>query len=230
MSVALDANSTAPTTGTAVTDLYHVNQTVGPGANRLLVAQIGWTGGALPGTVSVWWDFGGTTQAMTRLVTVNWGAQLQADLWYLVNPTPGNKTLRVNWGTSTSNYATVNTVAFAGASGMDSGVSATGNGASASLAVTEGAGNSVIDCVSSDLAGYWGSWSHTGIFNAPSGVTGQGDNGGGASATLVENTGGASCYWVKVGGRIVAAASLWLVPEVSALLSTGVIGRSSFRT
>lgn len=104
MAVTFDANSTAPTIASAavgVTGVTHANLTVGSGANRALVVQLSFSLESL-GTVAVTWDSGGSNQAMTQIVAQKTtGTFGESQLWGLVAPTAGNKTLKVTWtGTS----------------------------------------------------------------------------------------------------------------------------------
>jgi hypothetical protein len=82
--------------GSLLTSLSYTGLTIAAGANIALVVTIDWDiGGAAPTGLSVTWDSGGTNQSLTRIV--NNGT---SELWGLVNPTIGNKTLAMSWTTT----------------------------------------------------------------------------------------------------------------------------------
>jgi hypothetical protein len=66
---------------------------------------------AAPGTVTVSWNFTGTTQAMT-LLTSSTVASSTIRLYGLINPTVGNKRLSASWGVTGSGILTA--MSFAG--------------------------------------------------------------------------------------------------------------------
>ncbi|MEK7556886.1 MAG: hypothetical protein AAB538_02830, partial [Patescibacteria group bacterium] len=69
-------------------------ETVGSGSDRLLLVGIS-QGNTAAVLTSVTWDQGGTNQAMTRINGVAQATDARVELWKLVNPTAGNKTLRI---------------------------------------------------------------------------------------------------------------------------------------
>ena len=83
---------------TGTTSATYTGITVGSGLDRALVVSLnfGIVGGTPPTGISVVWDSGGTNQAMTQIVS-GANAAGQAELWGLVNPASGNKTLAVSW-------------------------------------------------------------------------------------------------------------------------------------
>lgn len=95
MAVSRDANATAPTEAT-VSPVDITTLTVGSGSLRALVVQI--TTQASNTVTAVAWDQTGTPQPLTEIKTQQNATSLRsASLWGLVNPTAGNKTLRVTW-------------------------------------------------------------------------------------------------------------------------------------
>ncbi len=92
MAVVFDATAeTISASGAVTVDLTTL--TVGTGSNRALIALICWEGNATGVTLT--WDQGGSNQAMTLItgasVSASGGA---AQIFGLVNPVSGNKTLR----------------------------------------------------------------------------------------------------------------------------------------
>jgi hypothetical protein len=71
--------------------------TVGTGTNRALVFVMGMGGTGLP-TINVTWDVGGTSQAMTPILSfMNSSNNCSAMIFGLLNPTPGNNVLTASW-------------------------------------------------------------------------------------------------------------------------------------
>ncbi len=103
MTVAFDAKTTSAVflSASSAGTLSGTNLTIGSGANRVLIAFVTFSTLTVTG-VSVLWDATGTPQPLTKIIGVNsGGAAGRAELWGLVAPTPGNKTLRVLYtGTS----------------------------------------------------------------------------------------------------------------------------------
>ncbi|MGD1003599.1 MAG: hypothetical protein ABR884_03450 [Minisyncoccia bacterium] len=96
--VAIDATS-SPTESALNTTSVSLTYTVGSGSNRALVAHLSWAGCTpLPTGISVTWDSGGTNQAMTLMASSsNTSDPGLTQLWGLVAPTSGNKTLKASW-------------------------------------------------------------------------------------------------------------------------------------
>jgi hypothetical protein len=97
--VTVDAVGTELHVAPPVTSATYTGITVGSGIHRALVVSLnfGYNTGTPPSAVSVTWDSGGTNQAMTQIVSGNNGSNGEAQLWGLVAPTSGNKTLAVSW-------------------------------------------------------------------------------------------------------------------------------------
>jgi hypothetical protein len=113
--VALDANFTSDVgSATAVLSLSNPNLPITTASNRALIAQV-----ALgPSTTTVTgcvWDPTGANQALTLIKREPFpsGTALSVELWGLVNPVSGNKTLTCNFSASSA-FVTMNGVSFAG--------------------------------------------------------------------------------------------------------------------
>ena len=89
--IAVDVAGTGSGTGTTV-DITGPN--VGSGSNRVLLVGIA-QGNSAATLTSVTWDQGGTNQAMTRISSVSNASDTRVELWRLVAPTSGAKTLRI---------------------------------------------------------------------------------------------------------------------------------------
>lgn len=109
--VTIDAVGTKTYTAPGLSATY-TGITVGSGSNRALAVLIsfGQTGGASPTVQSVIWDVAGANQAMT-LVADSRPPGLNANsaqVWGLVNPASGNKTVTMTWvGTNETFVAAV---------------------------------------------------------------------------------------------------------------------------
>jgi hypothetical protein len=98
--VVFDAAGTKLYVAPPATSASYTGITVGSGANRALVVSLnfGYNTGVPPSAVSVHWDSAGTNQAMTQIVSgSNIATNDEVQLWGLVAPTSGNKTLSVSW-------------------------------------------------------------------------------------------------------------------------------------
>lgn len=150
--VAFDAFATAGANVTGTT-IGLTTQTVGVGSNRALVAGLSIQAQASAASVTCSWDSAGTPQPMSLITSVNVnGATGTMQLWGLVNPTSGNKTLTCSW--TGSNQIGIASAAFTGvnqAGGTTSFPnSATGSGASGpTLNVTNVTNGIVVDLVGS---------------------------------------------------------------------------------
>jgi hypothetical protein len=84
---------------TSVTALTANGLTIAAGANTSLVVPVVWSnGGTVPTGVTVNWDNGGAPQAMTLAGSIQSpGGGPHAAIYYLQNPTTGNRTLQLNW-------------------------------------------------------------------------------------------------------------------------------------
>lgn len=98
MTLAIDATASATTNTAGATTLNNANLTVGAGATCLLAVLVFQELSTVPSGEAVHWDSTGTNQAMTQIAaqnSPNFNGQVQ--LWGLVNPTAGNKTLSATW-------------------------------------------------------------------------------------------------------------------------------------
>lgn len=96
--VVFDANASASCTSNAVlgtTGKTCATLTVGAGANRAVVCAINWS--IAVSSVAVTWDSGGTNQAMALITGATATNTQFANLWGLVAPTSGAKTVNVTW-------------------------------------------------------------------------------------------------------------------------------------
>ncbi len=131
----------------------YTHMTVGSGSNRALIAVIvlGYNGsGARPTSISCTWDQGGSNQAMTLIGTINASNNFAtAQLYGLIAPTSGNKTLRLNYSNSTlnNNEAWIDAIAFTGVSqtgGATSFPGFTSADTGTTVAVTSATGDFVV--------------------------------------------------------------------------------------
>lgn len=124
--------------------------TVGSGSNRALVCAITWSTNN-PTAKSLTWDTGGTNQAMTVITNAGATNTVRVEIWGLVAPTSGLKSLLVSW----TNNADM-TVDCASWTGVDQtggvtsfphGTGSTGSSTAPAVTVTSASGNAVMDSV-----------------------------------------------------------------------------------
>jgi hypothetical protein len=105
-SVALDSCGALQDYGSAGTSQTYTLLTVGTGSNRALVVGTYYFDNTITAP-AVHWDSSGTNQAMTSIANLGTsGGGVRIELWGLIAPTSGNKTLTVTW-TTTGNVAVV---------------------------------------------------------------------------------------------------------------------------
>lgn len=149
MAVVRDANASAAVEYSS-TPAAFANLTVGVGTDRALVLQIVLGDSATLDVTSAVWDAVGANQALTPInAAFNATSNRGAELWGLVNPVSGNKTLTVAWTgggriiVNATSYIGVNQTG--GTTTFPNSVSATGSGSSASTgSITSATGNVTI--------------------------------------------------------------------------------------
>lgn len=152
MAVTFDANAVSPATVTTpgVSTLSVTTLTIGTGANRVLVAQyVGSTD-----VTSMAWDPTGANQALTLIFKQQFSgvASYWVELWGLVAPVSGNKTLTATLASSAT-FSSFNATSFNGASQAGGAGTfynagqASGSSTSARITVASAAGDMVIDTV-----------------------------------------------------------------------------------
>lgn len=104
MTVSISATATAATE-TFATTLTNANLTIPSGATCLAVWAVWAYGTVVPSGITMTWDSGGTNQAMTLVADANSGVTglntgAQAQVWGLLAPTIGLKTLSCSWTTT----------------------------------------------------------------------------------------------------------------------------------
>lgn len=145
-SVALDAAGTEHFVAPAATSYNYTGITVGTGSHRALVVTLQFDSNSDPTGVSATWDSGGTNQAMTLIKSLDKngdgsGGGCVNQLWGLVAPTSGNKTLAI--ATSSSRFF-VSAISFTGVNqtgGTTSFPNATGAVAVETVNITTVAGD-----------------------------------------------------------------------------------------
>lgn len=224
MAVTFDANATTDTTNNAVpggTGVSATNLTVGSGSNRVLLVHVVFSNQAVTSVV-LNWDNAGTPQALTLIKSANCiGATGRADLYGLVNPTAGAKTLKLTWNAVNSDVC-MNGVSWTGADqtgGVTSfphSTSANGNSGTASLVVTSATNNATM--VTVDGQGNLSAPTQTQTFldSTPASMSGGGSRAAGAATVTHQFTVTAANDWVCVGCDIaIAGAAAAFVPHTS---------------
>jgi hypothetical protein len=214
MSVAFDANSTADKTANGVTTADLTTLTVGAGSQRAVVGQIVWSGTVT--SPSLTWDNGGTNQAMAAVTGAGATSTCRVELWGVVAPTSGAKTLRASWTTARDIY--LNAVAWTGVDqtgGTTSFPNGTGSTNSSSttvtgtVSVTSAVGNAVMAVHGTPDANAT-SVNNTQTFldSSAAGISGLGNRAAGAASVSMTGTinGAGTIHIASAGCDIVAAA------------------------
>lgn len=218
MPVTLDAVANQVSHGDAVNTTAAAAETamtVGTGSNRALIVQMCFS--VDPGAISVVWDFGGSSQLMTKLLVTNNTSSRWAGLWGLINPVSGNKTLRATWLNAADFY--LFSVSFNGvdqtnaASTFTHVTSATGSGANPSFNIVSASGNWTISVLTANSA-LPTSPTQTQDFNDGSDnlILGAGQDGTG-SASVTHGWTMPSDTWVMVGTDIAAVGSINVIVD-----------------
>lgn len=211
MNVTFDANATAEVLASGTTSVTSSNLTIGVGSQRALVVQLCFDSKTVTG-VTVTWDNGVSNQAMTLIASaVGAGAFGRAELWGLVNPVSGTKSLRAAW--TGNSDALIDGVAWTsvnqtgGVTSFPNSTSATGNSTATLVTVTSAVGNATMDAVAILAVLSAPTKTQTFLNNAPANVSAGGSRAAGAASVAHQWTGGVINQWVSVGTDILAAAS-----------------------
>ncbi len=212
MAATFDANATADVTANGVTSLTSANLTVGSGSNRALIVQLGFSVKTIS-ALAVTWDFGASAQACAVVTgaAANATDNARAELWGLVAPVSGAKTLKAAWTTASDIY--MNQTSWTGvdqtggATSFPHGTSATGTSAAPSVTVTSAVGNATMACCC-DAAASITAMTQTQTFNdnVAAGINAAGSRAAGA-ATVAHGYTIVSNPWVVVGCDLLASAS-----------------------
>jgi hypothetical protein len=211
--VTFDAKITADATVASGTSISTTNMTVGSGANRVLVVELMFEAAVAPTSVSVTWDSGGSNQAMTQLVTKqDVTTTLTAQLWGLVNPISGAKTLKAAWTNSAegamgaASWTGANQTG--GATTFAHTASANGSASPASVSVTSATNNATMDSVAVSSGGSISSGNQTQVFldNSGTSLKAAAQRAAGAASVSFSWTLSTSLGWAIVATDIVAAA------------------------
>lgn len=233
MAVAFDATlATPPTIRAAPTSPQtETTLTVGAGANRVLLVLLQYAYSPLAGTgaSAVAWDSAGSPQAMTLIRRDIDSAVLDAgksdivwELWGLIAPTSGNRTLQVTFNTTSNVSMLIDAASFTGAD-QTSVATAFTNANFASLA---GGGSSTASVTITSATGNMVAGHHinvSGVFSATSGTnlyllnTAAANYDSGAASVAVTATITTSKNWGSQGVNIAAAGAGGLPPGQTTL-------------
>lgn len=223
--VTVNANATANAHTSSATALNLTSLTIASGSNTVLVVQLSFSVKTVT-SVTVTWDNGGTNQAATLIKTANGSGSLsRAELWGLVAPVTGNKTLRITWTTTSELY--LNATAFdgvdqtGGVTTFPNSTSTTNTGTTASLVITSAVNNITIDTLT--VAEIISNPTQTQLWldNSGTNVGGGASRGvGAATVTHAWTIASSSIAWVIVGCDI-AAVTVTTLPKLT-LLGVGL--------
>jgi hypothetical protein len=152
--VIFDAKATSEVYAANATTVSNTNLTIGVNSNKALVASLVVSLKTISAE-SCTWDVGGSNQAMSLIGVQNsTGANGRVELWGLVNPVSGNKTLTCSW-TTLSPDAFLDAVSWFGVD-QTGGVTTfphsagnTGTSTAISLTITSAPGNAAMDALAS---------------------------------------------------------------------------------
>jgi hypothetical protein len=223
VAVTFDAKQTTQFFATASAGPFDHNAaggviTVGSSAQRALIALIG-LGKASPVTTvtSVTWDNGGTNQAMASIGATNVTSgtnQFRVELWGLVAPTSGQKTLHVVISGTTSDVY-IDEVSFTGVDqtgGATSFANVTSNSATTAstetITVTSAVGNIGVVNWIGDVSMSTPGAGETAIYLDTSGsiTSAAGARKPGAAGTITQTNSANNNAWAGVAVNVVAAA------------------------
>jgi hypothetical protein len=147
--VVFDANSTADVgSSTAVSSLSNSNLTIGSGNNRALIAQVA-LGNNIVTVSSCVWDAIGANQSLT-LIKRQTDTASGIELWGLVNPVSGNKTLTCNFSGSVA-FDSLNGLSFTGVN-QTGGITTfynsagtTGSSTASSITIASATGDAIVE-------------------------------------------------------------------------------------
>ena len=215
MAIAVDSRN-AGTTTAVVNDMSWSHSLASLSNGILVVATGAVHNGASHATVaSAVWDSGGANTALSKFGAVDFGADGgSAELWYLLNPASGTKTIKATFlnspagSTGSVSLSGVNQATPWNAAGPHT---ATGTSAAPSNNVTSAAGEWGIDCLGFERfgGGLTQGGSQNLIANSTDGncYCGMSDEQEAASPIAFSWTGGGSVDWGWVGGSLIAAAA-----------------------
>jgi hypothetical protein len=221
--VALDATGTLAFASASLGPLDDTSLTVGAGTNRALVVCAIY-GSAI--TVIFHWDFGGTNQLMTSIKKSSNGGGLNVELFGLIAPTSGNKTLRATWVNSTDfKFCAISWTGVdqtGGSTSFPNSVATSGTSATPSSgAVTSATGNACVAVVANAGNNAQAGANQTEYFNDTQGsfnVAGQ-RAAGAASVTLSWSNGG-SDVWAEAATDILASGGAAFTAKFRRTLSS----------
>lgn len=235
--VTFDAKGTAVATGNGVTSADLTTLTIsGALTNPGLTAQVAWSGTVT--SPSLTWDNGGSNQAMAAVPGAGATNTTRSEIWGLVNPISGNKTLHAAWTTardiSLQGISWSNVNQTGGATSFPNGTSATAASGTNTgpVVVTSAVGNAVVGVFSTNDAGM-ASVDNTQSFidNAPATMSTAGNYAAGAATVTLTATRDATSHVASAGCDIAAAAGgggLTVAQEIPAIyqaMSGCIIGR-----
>lgn len=179
------------------------SHTVGSGSNRILIVGLSISSGISASAVT----YG--AQSLSHIIT-QFGANPDAEMWYLLSPTVGTATITVTFAASTA-FAVGSSVSYFNVASVGSSNGAHGSTSPASVTVSANSGDLVVDT----LAGNTGSWSadpsQTPRWNQVMGGTGAGSDKPAASpVTMTWSITATTVYWALVAVDLQPAT---VIPE-----------------
>lgn len=227
--VTFDANATADCTSNAVTTKDCATLTVGAGANRALVCQVGWSGAVTSPTLV--WDQGGTNQSMTAITGATATNTVVSQLWGLVAPTSGAKTLRATWTTARdivvncTSYTGVDQTGGATSFPHGTGATGTGNGVSQTLVtVTSAVNNAAVAVMATTGTPSAPTQTQTFLDSSPASESAAGARAAGAASVAFGWTVTSPIGWAAAGTDILASGAGAACTPTLTLLGVGRCG------
>lgn len=108
--VTRDSHGTTLDNNAVASPVNYSGLTIGAQSNLALVVEINWA--VAKAGVTLTWDSGGTNQALTLIKTFTSASGYVSELWGLIAPTQGNKTLQIAWSAGTAAFVVAATSYF----------------------------------------------------------------------------------------------------------------------
>jgi hypothetical protein len=207
-----DANASSNAHGNAITSLDLTTLGVGSGSNRALVAQVNYANASMP-TPTLNWDNAGTPQAMTEIGSgISNGVNALAQLWGLVAPTSGNKTLRWSNGASVTEvilnaFSVTGAIQTGGIATFSNSTTNTGTSTAPSITISSVSGDMTVDAGTGPEVISAPTKTQLYLDNSGTDTSGWASRADGAASNVHSWTLAGSVAWAEIGCNIVSAGT-----------------------
>lgn len=228
MAVTLNANNSAHTHATDITQLDNGNLTIAAGTKTALIAKIHISNSTTPTITSVQWDIAGTPQAMTLITSIANGNEGRTYIYGLLNPTTGNRTCRMALSGLTSEVF-FNLTAYDGVEDSSFGAAfiaatpATGTSTTPSITISSATGDMTVAAVTGPQVLSSPTQTQTHLDNGGAATSAGGSRAVGAASVTHQWTLASLVPWSMAGANMVAAV---LATDLNVLIGEPITGSS----